>query len=188
MTQFAEYSSVSYQKTFFSRNSVSFSKLRCRFHVTNFFESYSTHLQSSVETVIKCALAFSIARLLGFIPYMFFFFTSCLNFLWIYFQLNCRRSVNSCLKKLIETHINVHRHKIYYSSNILEHKVIVILLRVVSHHHFALKIRSPVSVKSRLLFYKKCVYTFRYYIHHQWMFLFPTPDFPPCRLLWPIGW
>lgn len=148
---------------------------------------YSTHLQSSVETGVKCALVFSIVRLLRYIPYMFFF-TSCLKFLWIYFQLNCRRSVNSCLKKLAETHINVHRHKIYYSSNILEHKVIISLLRVVSHLRFALKIRSPASVKSRLLFYKKCVYTFRYYIHQQWMLLVPTPDLPPCRLLWPTGW
>ena len=110
----------------------------------------------SVETVIKYAGAFCNVRLLIFIPCVFFF-TSCLTFLWIYCHLPCRSSVISCLKKLIETHKFpfVHRHKIYYPSNVLEYKVINTLLRVLSRHHFALKKLQSGLIKSRLLFCKK---------------------------------
>ena len=85
VTQYAEYSSVSYQET-------SFTKQCCIFQASftlpcyECFESVlvtSLIFSHSVETVIKCAVAICNVRLLRYIPYVSFFTTG-LTFLWIY--------------------------------------------------------------------------------------------------------
>jgi hypothetical protein len=56
VTQFAEYNSVSYQKTTLTINTGAFSKLSFRFNVTNFFRTcmlYSTHFQSLCRNTVS---------------------------------------------------------------------------------------------------------------------------------------